>query len=192
MAKGYPKNGINAGWFAKGRVAENKGIPQSEEAKRKVSDGLKRFFATSDGTKAKQNIRKMYLGIAPQKAIDAAKIKNKGGNKGSFKEGDPGPWLGKKRPGLTGRNHPNWKPELTYGPLHVWVKKELGKADLCEMGCESKVKFQWANISREYKRDLNDWIRLCVSCHMYFDRRNYSVKQLKHFIYGNRISQSGP
>lgn len=29
----------------------------------------------------------------------------------------------------------------------------------------------WANISGKYLRDITDWVRLCVSCHKYFDKQ---------------------
>lgn len=30
-------------------------------------------------------------------------------------------------------------------------------------------KFEWANKSGDYKRDLSDWLRLCISCHRKYD-----------------------
>jgi hypothetical protein len=29
--------------------------------------------------------------------------------------------------------------------------------------------YHWANISKKYKRDRVDWLRLCGSCHMRYD-----------------------
>jgi len=55
--------------------------------------------------------------------------------------------------------------------LHNWVKKQLGKPQECwNKLCPLKSNnFQWANKSGEYKRDVNDWLRLCVSCHKLYD-----------------------
>ncbi|MFZ5845290.1 MAG: hypothetical protein ACOY0S_02370 [Patescibacteria group bacterium] len=56
--------------------------------------------------------------------------------------------------------------------LHNWVKKNLGRPTHCEI-CKSKDKktYHWANKSGNYKYDLNDWLRLCVSCHKKYDLR---------------------
>ena len=32
-----------------------------------------------------------------------------------------------------------------------------------------KKMYHWANISKSYKRNRNDWLRLCVPCHMKYD-----------------------
>ena len=55
-----------------------------------------------------------------------------------------------------------------YNALHAWVTAKLGRPRKCsDCGFESNNsrQFHWANISGEYKRDLDDWVRLCVSCH---------------------------
>lgn len=112
-------------------------------------------------------------------------------NKGLTKDKDPRiatPWLGKKRsqelkdkirathirnghmPPIdiraTGENHPLWKGDkVGYRSLHKWVERHLGKASQC-MNDISHIatRYQWANISKEYKRDLSDWLQLCPSC----------------------------
>lgn len=53
---------------------------------------------------------------------------------------------------------------------HYWIAKNYGKANLCENdNTHTGKRFEWANISREYKRDRNDWKRLCPSCHRKMD-----------------------
>lgn len=95
-------------------------------------------------------------------------------------------WKGKKRSpetikkmskGMKGKfayeRHHAWKGNnVGYVALHTWVKRKLGKPTVCAMcGIEefNPYKIHWANISGEYKRDLNDWIRLCASCHHKID-----------------------
>ena len=74
----------------------------------------------------------------------------------------------------------NWKGnEVGYRSLHYWVVNHLGQPDACEF-CEesgfSGHRIHWANKSQEYKRDLEDWIRLCAKCHKAYDleRRVFS------------------
>ena len=96
-------------------------------------------------------------------------------------------WLGKKRMDISGKNNwfygksflenksPSWKGDkVGYYGLHSWVRKKLGQPTKCRH-CDKDglkgLKIHWANKSHEYKRDLNDWLRLCVSCHKKYDNR---------------------
>jgi hypothetical protein len=64
-----------------------------------------------------------------------------------------------------------WKGDnVSYIGLHAWVVKRLGKPNKCELCGRIGKRLEWANKSREYKRDLNDWIRLCYSCHEKYDQ----------------------
>ena len=73
---------------------------------------------------------------------------------------------GKKRLDITGENHWFWKKTgVSYRTLHKWVERKLGKANHCEKNKNHiSTRYHWANISKEYKRDLNDWTQLCPSC----------------------------
>lgn len=78
-----------------------------------------------------------------------------------------------------GNKHPNWRgDEVKYRALHDWVVKNLGQSDICEY-CKisglTKHQIHWANISGEYKRELTDWVRLCVRCHSRYDNKLISV-----------------
>lgn len=73
-----------------------------------------------------------------------------------------------------------WKGErVSYYGLHMWVRKNLGSAKMCEdCGKQgSGHSMHWANISKQYKRDLSDWKQLCPKCHAIFDgrRKNYEA-----------------
>lgn len=60
--------------------------------------------------------------------------------------------------------------EVGYGALHEWVRRWLGKPNKCEnCGATDKKRYEWANISGDYLRDLGDWARLCKSCHCLID-----------------------
>lgn len=93
-----------------------------------------------------------------KKPIAATQIPRKPWNKGtSAKSGDELPnWLEKK---------------VSYKTLHTWVTRKLGKPSLCQTCGATEGVFEWSNISREYKRDLSDWQRLCKSCHNKYDKR---------------------
>ena len=89
-------------------------------------------------------------------------------NSGMFKKGQKG---------RRGIENPLWKGKAVgYGALHDWVKRYLGEPRYCVI-CHSykKKKYEWASISKLYKRDLSDWKRLCTSCHRNFDGHGYKV-----------------
>ena len=80
---------------------------------------------------------------------------------------------GRKRPEITGNKHPLWKGNnATYGSIHDWVSRHLGTPKICSHcgNSRKKIYYQWANISGNYKRDLSDWVRLCVKCHRKKDK----------------------
>ena len=61
----------------------------------------------------------------------------------------------------------------TYVAIHQWVVREKGNPNKCEhCGTEEAKRFDWANIDHKYKRDLDDYIRLCVKCHRKYDKEN--------------------
>jgi hypothetical protein len=78
-----------------------------------------------------------------------------------------------------------------YKNLHRWVRYHLGRPKLCKnCGDTSNRVYQWANISGEYKRDLNDWERLCVPCHYRKDknlRRGPNECKNGHLMIGDNL-----
>jgi hypothetical protein len=72
---------------------------------------------------------------------------------------------------LLGENHLLYKgEEASYVAKHEWVRQRLGKPQKCEhCGTTEKRMYHWANLSGEYRRELSDWVRLCVSCHHLMD-----------------------
>lgn len=82
------------------------------------------------------------------------------------------PYVIKNPKGKTGPNynHYLYKGEgASYVSLHTWVYRHKGKPKKCIHCGTTSAKIQWANKSHEYKRDLDDWIELCISCHRKYD-----------------------
>lgn len=81
----------------------------------------------------------------------------------------------KANPSPTGSNHWKWAGDsVSYRALHKWVISKLGQPTECEYCKTTNLighDIHWANISKEYKRDTKDWIRLCARCHKKFDSK---------------------
>ncbi len=89
--------------------------------------------------------------------------------------------IGNKPPIVHLRDEKNghWKgDDVGYLALHDWIRSRKGKAQFC-INCEKTIKetrIEWANISHEYKRDVNDFVSLCCSCHSRFDKNKLELK----------------
>lgn len=85
------------------------------------------------------------------------------------RKGKPVKWNPNSR--LVGPKHGMWKGENAgYIAVHMWIYEHFGKAKVCEQ-CKTKTakRYEWANISKTYRRDILDWKQLCKSCHCKFD-----------------------
>ena len=103
------------------------------------------------------------------------RIHNTSGNLGIYsKKGAPKPVNAYKWE--KGEKHFAWKGNgASIGSMHDWVCRYLGKPDTCEHCGKSGLtgyKIHWANIDHAYKRVLDDYIRLCASCHRKYDYKN--------------------
>lgn len=97
------------------------------------------------------------------------KYKTKKLNPTSFKKGCV-PWnKGLRTPELKGKS---------YDALHDWVRRIYGSPRICwQCGDEYKERYEWANVSGKYKKDLKDWMRLCRKCHHKFDFLNFGDRK---------------
>jgi hypothetical protein len=70
-----------------------------------------------------------------------------------------------------------WKGDkVGYISLHEWIRNRKPKPLLCEE-CNKNKPYDLANISGEYKRDINDFEWICRSCHMHKDGRINNLKR---------------
>lgn len=59
-----------------------------------------------------------------------------------------------------------WKGEnASYRSIHHWVDNHFGKPQECNQCGKTSGRFNWSNKDHKYRRNLDDYIRLCVSCH---------------------------
>lgn len=82
---------------------------------------------------------------------------------------------------LSGNDHPLWKGEKAgSSAIHYWIARKLGKPSKCEFCGNTQAKiYDWANKDHKYRRRLEDWMRLCRSCHRNYDfERIHDTKQI--------------
>lgn len=91
--------------------------------------------------------------------------------------------------GKRGKFARRWKGDLAgYVAIHVWLKKNYGKAKKCEnLGCSQKYKrIEWASISGGNLRNIDDYLQLCTSCHRKYD---YGLKiKTKKGVFHKKLS----
>lgn len=72
-------------------------------------------------------------------------------------------WNKGKKTGITPANYKG--ENVSYSGLHHWVNYHLGSPKLKDcIKCSNQAK-EWANKSGQYKRELDDWIPMCIKCH---------------------------
>lgn len=86
--------------------------------------------------------------------------------------------------GKTAEQARRWKGDkASYQAKHMWARKHYGNPYMCQQkGCsypkivnagrtiiDKPSRYEWANISGEYKRERSDWVMLCPSCHRKID-----------------------
>jgi hypothetical protein len=89
----------------------------------------------------------------------------------SAKKSGVGKWMIK----YTGMSANNWKgDEVGYQGIHRWLSKTYGRADRCEKDdCTNKsTSYSWAKLrGKEYKRRRENFMRMCASCHIKYDKK---------------------
>lgn len=74
---------------------------------------------------------------------------------------------------ISGANNVTWKDNVGYMGLHLWVIRHLGQPTKCEHCRKDRLtghQIDWANKDHMYKRNLDDWLRLCRKCHCVYDK----------------------
>lgn len=73
---------------------------------------------------------------------------------------------------LKNEKHPLWKGDkVSYKGLHLWLKRNFGKANKCEH-CYNPVakRYEWALIKgKKYQHKRENFIQLCTKCHHNYD-----------------------
>jgi len=92
------------------------------------------------------------------------------------------------------KSHHAWKGDsVGHSSLHTWLRTNHGKANKCcckECDGSSKI-YEWANLSGEYKRDVNDFRMMCRKCHSLMDKSVSCKKGHKRTEENTKIEKSG-
>lgn len=173
----YKKSGARGKYFCSTEC-----VSKNSEWKEKV---VKNLLTTSkDYTQEiREKLSKSKIGKAPIWMSDKYKKKSAIKKMSKSKKGAPSPNKGRKYPQLRGKNNCQWKADdVSYRSLHKWVRNHKDANNGCSFcGVKDLNRFHMANISGEYRRDVDDYIELCPKCHKKFDmypeeRGNYVCK----------------
>ena len=100
-------------------------------------------------------------------------------------------WIKKIEPNIKrikvfGKKNSAWKGKnVGYYGIHHWVNNNKGTPKKCEIcGIESAKKYEWANKDHKYKRNLNDYLRMCTRCHRKYDLNKYIKRILPKMFIG--------
>jgi len=156
----------------------------SEKAKKKISDFQKGNKWCLGKKQTKEHIEKRVSKLIGQKRTEETKINIGKANKGKKRTKEMKKMMSEIQKGIknlgrfknghlgiVGEKHYLWKGKFAgYIALHTWVSRWKGKISKCEIcGTKSAKKFEWANIDHTYKRNLDDYMRMCTSCHRNYD-----------------------
>ena len=125
--------------FAKGYIPWNKSKPNSEEHNSNIGKSLKERYKT-----VTHHLTGTKRSVETRLKLSIAR---------------------------TNEKNPAWKGDkVGYRGIHKWIERKLGKANKCSFDpTHQSVRFDWANISGSYLRDLEDWSQLCRKCHRQYD-----------------------
>lgn len=142
----------------------------SDEAKKKISEWRKRQIAERGFLNSPETRKKISEANKGRRMSDSCRQKIANANRGRAMSESTKLKLAEARKGMVfpkGEDSYGWKgDDVGYGGLHSWVARTLGRPSKCERcGTEEARKYEWANISLEYRRDVSDWERLCIPCH---------------------------
>lgn len=74
-----------------------------------------------------------------------------------------------------------WKGnKVGYWGIHKWVQTYLPFKKQCEFcGTKMAKRYDRANKSHQYLRDLNDWFILCRKCHIKYDKESKDINRIE-------------
>jgi len=82
--------------------------------------------------------------------------------------------IAKRNAQRSGELHPRWLGDaVDYKQLHKWVSRRRERTGTCEQcgtvpvpRADGRAGTDWANVSGEYRRELDDYRELCHACNM--------------------------
>ena len=89
------------------------------------------------------------------------------------------------------KDHPkelSQNPISVYQRMHKWARRNVPRPDICPV-CGEKPVRDIHNLSKEYKKNVKDWMWLCKSCHLRNEIRVHPTwkKRMSDRMKGNKL-----
>lgn len=95
--------------------------------------------------------------------------------------------------GIKGANAPNYRKVVGKSQVHKWLEVHYGKDNICEgIDCRGIATwYDWAlKKGRTYKRDRDNFLRLCRSCHRRYDLTREKKRQAIENLWWKKSTES--
>lgn len=199
---------VSSGWFTKGFIPWNKGIPMREESKKKLSQANKGKPSPNKGKKMSEKQR-LWMAEAFEGEHRSPKTEFKNGqgagNKNNAKKPGVGEKISKAKKGIPhfnqrGENHPLWKGGMESESVKarktleykMWREAIFLRDNWTCQKCKKRGKklvahhiYNFANFSN-MRINLKNGATLCEDCHKKFHTlfgiKNISTAKFKKFL----------
>lgn len=89
--------------------------------------------------------------------------------------------------GKIGEESNPWKGDsASYSAIHRWLRRHYGNPKKCAHCGKTDGRLGWANKDHKYKRNIEEYIGLCASCHKIYDNRMFRIPHTKRCIVCDR------
>lgn len=75
-----------------------------------------------------------------------------------------------------------------YRVIHKFILYRYGRAPLCIWDDSHTGRFEWANVTGVYTKELDNYLPMCVSCHRKFDYTEQMRDEFRSRIVGNHYA----
>lgn len=82
--------------------------------------------------------------------------------------------------------------DKNYNKVHQYIRRNWQPADFCtQCGNTEPRRYEWANVTGVYSKNLEDYLPMCVPCHRSFDYSDYQKDIHRERLKVQKIASKG-